>query len=350
MTVSPLPQPSSAVLSVRALESAKVSPLVEAPSISCVIPACNESANLRLLIPQLAETLATLTDRFEIVVVDDGSTDDSAATLVGLRENFPVKCVFLSRNFGKEAALTAGIDEATGDVVVLMDADFQHPVSLIPEFIAKWREGYEMVYGVLKDRAHESFVKRTLTRAFYTLLSKVARIPIQPDAGDFRLLDRKVVESLKALPERNRFMKGLYAWVGYKSIAVPFQVEERRTGRSKFKYRHLTRLALAGMISFSELPLRLSAIAGLLISLVSMSYGLYILVRTLIFGADLPGWATLVVAITFLNGIQLLAIGVVGEYIASIFNEVKGRPNYVIARRLGLQGPRPKVQGPTSAD
>ncbi|HEY3697916.1 MAG TPA: glycosyltransferase family 2 protein [Spongiibacteraceae bacterium] len=314
------------------------------PSISCVIPAFNEAENLRVLIPQLTATLAALSRRVEIIIVDDGSSDDTAATAAALTENYPVRCVFLSRNFGKEAALTAGIHEATGDVVVLMDSDLQHPVAMIPVFFAKWREGYEMVYGVRANRDDESFLKRHLTHGFYTLLRRASRIPIQPDAGDFRLLDRKVVDSLKALPERSRFMKGLYAWVGYRSIGIPFQVEERRAGRSTFNFRRLTRLAIMGMVAFTELPLRISAIIGLFISFAAIIYGIYVAIRTALFGADLPGWATLVVAITFLNGIQLMAIGVVGEYIARIFNEVKGRPNYIVARRIGFDDEHHKTR------
>ena len=310
------------------------------PFISCVVPAYNEAANLRILIPQLTATLLTLSQRIEIIIVDDGSSDDTAATAALLSTEYPVKCVFLSRNFGKEAALTAGIHEASGDVVVLMDSDLQHPVATIPIFIEKWREGYEMVYGVRANRDDEGFLKRHLTKGFYQLLQRASRIPIQPDAGDFRLLDRKVVDSLKALPERSRFMKGLYAWVGYKSIGVPFQVEERRIGTSTFNFRRLTHLAIMGMVAFTELPLRIAAIIGLLISMISIVYGIYVAIRTLIFGVDLPGWATLVVAITFLNGMQLLAIGVLGEYIARIFNEVKGRPNYIIARRIGFDDER----------
>lgn len=307
-----------------------------APSISCVIPAYNEAENLRILIPQLTATLNALSKRVEIIIVDDGSSDNTAATAAALTHDYPVRCVFLSRNFGKEAALTAGIHETSGDVVVLMDSDLQHPVAMIPVFFEKWQQGYEMVYGVRANRDDESFLKRHLTNAFYRLLRRASRIPIEPDAGDFRLLDRRVVESLKALPERSRFMKGLYAWVGYKSIGIPFQVEERRAGRTTFNFRRLTRLAIMGMVAFSELPLRISAIIGLVISIMSIIYGSYEAIRALFFGTDLKGWATLVVAITFLNGIQLMAIGVLGEYIARIFNEVKGRPNYIVARRLNF--------------
>jgi len=311
-------------------------PLKE-PTISCVVPAYNEAANLRILVPQLTETLRSLSKHVEIIIVDDGSSDDTAATAAALTEHYPVNCVLLSRNFGKEAALTAGIHEAGGDVVILMDSDLQHPVAMIPVFFAKWREGFEMVYGVRTNRDDEGFLKRHLTNAFYTLLRKASRIPIQPDAGDFRLLDRKVVDSLKALPERSRFMKGLYAWVGYKSIGVPFQVEERHAGITTFNFRRLTRLAIVGTVAFTELPLRISALLGLVISALSIIYGIYVAVRTLVYGVDLAGWPTLVVAITFLGGIQLMAIGVLGEYIARIFNEVKGRPNYIVARRIGFE-------------
>jgi glycosyltransferase involved in cell wall biosynthesis len=311
-------------------------PQAREPLLSCVIPAFNEAANLRLLIPKLSATLATLSSRAEIIVVDDGSSDDTAITAIALAEQYPVKCLLLSRNFGKESALTAGIHAARGDAVILMDSDLQHPVAMIPVFFAKWREGYEMVYGVRANRDDEGFWKRKLPGWFYQLLRRASRIPIQPDAGDFRLLDRKVVEALKSLPERSRFMKGLYAWVGYKNLGIPFQVEERREGRSTFNFRRLTRLALMGTVAFTELPLRLSGLLGLLISLISIVYGIYVTIRTLLFGVDLPGWATLVVAITFLSGIQLLAVGVLGEYVARIFNEVKGRPNYIVARRIGF--------------
>jgi polyisoprenyl-phosphate glycosyltransferase len=325
-------------MSVSSISSAvpQIAPLKE-PMISCVIPAYNEAANLRLLIPQLTETLRSLSRHVEIIVVDDGSSDDTAATAADLTEHYPVNCVLLSRNFGKEAALTAGIHEASGDIVILMDSDLQHPVAMIPVFMEKWREGYEMVYGVRTNRDDEGFFKRHLTHAFYRLLRRASRIPIQPDAGDFRLLDRKVVDALKALPERRRFMKGLYAWVGYKTIGVPFQVEERHSGITSFNFRRLTRLAVVGTVAFTELPLRISALLGLVISIISIIYGVYEAVRTLLYGVELAGWPTLIVAITFLGGIQLMAIGVLGEYIARIFNEVKGRPNYIVARRIGAR-------------
>jgi glycosyltransferase involved in cell wall biosynthesis len=305
------------------------------PLISCVIPAFNEAENLRLLIPSLTQTLLALSPRVEILVVDDGSSDNTAATAFALATDYPVKCLLLSRNFGKENALTAGIDDARGDIVILMDADGQHPLSMIPQFFAQWQQGYEMVYGVRANRDDEGFWKRQFTHWFYKVLRRASRVPIEPDAGDFRMLDRKVIESLRTLPERSRFMKGLYAWVGFRSIGLPFDVAERRVGKSTFNFRRLTRLAVLGLVSFTDLPLRMSTLIGLAISMVSILYGSYELISTLIAGNNVPGYATLIVALTFLNGVQLMAIGVVGEYIARIFNEVKGRPNYVIARRIG---------------
>ena len=308
------------------------------PSLSCVIPAHNEADNLKVLIPLLAETLRGLTPHAEIIVVDDGSSDDTVATALGLANLYPVRCLVLSRNFGKEAALTAGLDEARGDAVVLMDSDLQHPVKMIPEFWAKWREGYDMVYALRTNRDDESLPKRLFTRCFYRLLRQGARFDIEPNAGDFRLLDRKVVESLKQLPERSRFMKGLYAWVGYRSVGLPFQAEARRFGKTRFNYLRLTRFAIEGIVSFTDFPLRISAVLGFAIALLAIGYGIYVFIDAVINPNPTPGWPTIVVALSFLSGIQLMAIGVLGEYIARVFNEVKGRPNYIVGKKVGHAG------------
>lgn len=305
------------------------------PTLSCVIPAYNEAENLKVLVPQLAAALKELTPHHEIVLVDDGSRDATAAVIARLAQDYPVKGVLLARNFGKEAAITAGLTEAAGDAVILMDADLQHPVSMLPVFFAKWEEGHDMVYTVREDREDESLPKRAFTWCFYKMLKASARFPIEENAGDFRLMDRKVVEALKSLPERNRFMKGLYAWVGHKSIGIPYRAEERLHGSTSFNYLRLVRLAVDGLISFSDFPLRISAVLGFAIALLAIGYGTYELVRALIGKPDTEGWPTLVIAITFLSGIQLMAIGVLGEYVARIFNEVKGRPNYIVGARVG---------------
>ncbi len=316
-----------------AMEQATHNPL---SSISCVIPAFNESDNLSLLVPLLYETLSSLSKKLEIIVVDDGSRDLTSATTIALNKQYPTKLIKLSRNFGKEYAITAGLDFAQGDVVIIMDADGQHPVSLIEEFLNQWRSGYDMVYAIRNHRKDESFIKRKLTACFYALINYKSPIKITPDAGDFRLLDKRVVEAIRVLPERARFMKGLYAWIGFKSKAVYYEPQVRQQGQSQFNFRRYSELALTGLTSFTDLPLRVSGILGGLISICSILYGSYIALHTLVFGANLPGWATLAVAITFLGGLQLLSIGILGEYISRIFVEVKERPNYVIAKQYGF--------------
>jgi glycosyltransferase involved in cell wall biosynthesis len=224
----------------------------------------------------------------------------------------------------------AGIDHARGDCVLLIDSDFQHPLEKVPEMAALWQEGYEMVYGVIINRTKESWVKKLGVKMFYSML-KHTEILIPQNAGDFRWLDRKVVNALKRLPERNRFMKGLYAWVGFKSIAMPFVPHEREGGQTSFSTRGLSRLAVSGITSFSVMPLQVWTVSGVIISLMAVLYGIYVMIKTAILGNDVSGWPTLTVAIMLFSGIQLLSIGVLGEYIGRIFNEVKQRPLYVVA-------------------
>ena len=300
------------------------------PFISCLIPVYNEAENIAILIPVLCEQLSILSSSYEIVIIDDGSHDNSAAIAIALSASYPVRVLQLSRNFGKENALTAGIDHSKGDVVFMLDADFQHPLEMLPHFLELWRQGYDMVYGVRTNRENETFIKRLLTKGFYRLLTLGSNTPLEANAGDFRLMDRCVVEALRALPERNRFMKGLYGWVGFKSVAVPFKVDPRKNGNSKYNLLDFAKLAITGITSFSTLPLHIWSLTGILISMCSIFYGVVIATRTLVFGADLPGWATLAVGMTFLGGIQLLSIGILGEYIAKIFSEVKARPPYLI--------------------
>ena len=306
------------------------------PLISCVVPAYNEAANIQPFVAALYAELLQHSKRVEIVIVNDGSKDDTAAKVLEIIDRYPLRFIDLSRNFGKEAALTAGIDHAEGDVVVLIDADFQHPIAVIGDFLAQWRLGYDMVFGVRVDRKQESMVKRAGTRVFYSLLNRLSSVHIPPNAGDFRLLDRKVVLALRSMPERNRFMKGLYSWVGFRSLAVPFEVQERADGVSSFSLSNLWHLAVTGLVSFSDVPLRMWGAVGVVVSSISFIYALWIIAKTLIVGADVPGWATQVVAVMFLGGIQLMSIGILGEYIARIFNEVKQRPPYLIGSSHGF--------------
>jgi glycosyltransferase involved in cell wall biosynthesis len=298
--------------------------------LSVVVPCHNEGSHLEQFIFVLKATCQIISTQFEILIVNDGSKDNTSDIAKHLVKSGNIRYLELSRNFGKEAALMAGIDHAKGDAVVLIDADFQHPIEKIAEMCALWQQGYEMVYGVITSRDNESFRKRMGTRFFYSLMNS-SEISIPQNAGDFRWLDRKVVDALKRLPERNRFMKGLYAWVGFKSCALPFTPNDRHAGVSSFGFSRLSKLALSGLTSFSILPLQLWIIVGSLISLTAVVYGAYVAIDTVIYGNPVSGWPTLTVALMLFSGIQLLSIGILGEYIGRIFNEVKQRPLYVIS-------------------
>ncbi|MDX1802485.1 MAG: glycosyltransferase family 2 protein [Alcanivorax sp.] len=308
--------------------------------LSCIIPAYNEADNLPHLVPELTAALSELAHQVELVVVDDGSRDDTLLQVARLSQDYPIKWLALSRNFGKENAITAGLDHVSGDVVIIMDADCQHPVQVLSEFVRRWRQGYDMAYGVRQDREDQALWKRTASRFFYALISRGADVPIIPNAGDFRLMDRKVVDAIRSLPERNRFMKGIYSWVGFNSIGVPFSPAERAVGESRFSPVRLFELAMSGLTSFSDIPLRIWSAIGGLVSLLAIFYGLYIIIRTLLFGVDLPGWATLAAGVTFLGGIQLLSIGILGEYISRVFSEVKQRPTYIVSKKQGFDDDR----------
>ncbi|MGZ5131447.1 MAG: glycosyltransferase family 2 protein [Caldimonas sp.] len=306
------------------------------PSISCVVPAYNESRSLPVLLEQLSGMLQARFARWEIVVVNDGSSDDTELALLPWLARGHVRYVALSRNFGKEAALTAGIDRARGDIVLLMDADLQHPPALIDDMVAAWRRGADMVYTVRVSRRDESWLKKLGSRWFYRVVNAGSRTPIPPDAGDFRLLDRKVVDALKSLPERNRFMKGLYAWVGFPSAVVDYEPNERFAGDSSFSLRSLVRLALTGVTAFTNFPLRLWSAVGAVIALCSLAGGLWIIVEHYLGDANIvPGWATLAVSAMFFSGVQLLSIGILGEYVGRIFDEVKQRPVYLVRHDSG---------------
>ena len=305
------------------------------PAISCVVPAYNEAANLGLMLSGLTGQLQTLTDRWEIIVVDDGSRDATPAAIAPFLLTPGVRYVRLSRNFGKEAALTAGIDRAGGDVVLLMDADLQHPATLVPEMLDAWRQGADMVCAARASRADESLAKRIGTAIFYQVVNRDPMVTIPVDAGDFRLMDRRVVDALKSLPERNRFMKGLYAWVGFHTVIIPYTPAERHAGVSTFSMRRLARLAFTGVTAFTNAPLRLWSAVGVVIALLALLFGLWIVAEHFIYGSDVPGWATLVTGMAFLSGVQLLSIGILGEYVGRIFDEVKQRPVYVVGSEAG---------------
>jgi glycosyltransferase involved in cell wall biosynthesis len=309
--------------------------------VSVVIPCRNEERNLEVLLPLLLLQLSRLTDRWEVVLVDDGSTDGTAAALRKWSIHPGIQAVRLSRNFGKEAALTAGLQHAGGDVVVGMDADLQHPPHLLEQMLARWRGGADVVYAVRAHRDDEGRLKRWGAGAFYRLLNAFERFQVPPDAGDFRLMDRAVVDALLALPERNRFMKGLYAWVGFEAVALPYVPEQRVHGASQYGLRRLLGLSLDGLTAFTTWPLRLATVFGMLVALAALCYGAFLTVCYLLWGHPVSGWTTIVVGITALLGIQMILLGIVGEYIARIFEEVKGRPLYVVKdlHGQGLKAP-----------
>jgi glycosyltransferase involved in cell wall biosynthesis len=303
--------------------------------VSCVIPCLNESANLRIILPALISMLGRLCSSWEIIVTDDGSTDDTPQLMHEWTTVEGVRYLQLSRNFGKEAALSAGLDNATGDVVVCLDADMQHPPALIPEMLQRWRAGADMVYAVRKDRRDETWFKRAGSNWFYRLLSGTRGVTVPAHAGDFRLMDRRVVQALSALPERTRFMKGLYAWVGFRAESLPYMPEERAHGDSHYSKRQLFRLAFTGLTAFTTWPLRMVSLVGIVFALLSFGYGAYLVIDFLTYGNPVSGWTTIVTGLLFFAGINLFCLGIVGEYVGRIFEEVKGRPLYVVREQRG---------------
>ena len=305
------------------------------PLVSVVVPVFNEQDVLTEFHRRLSAVLDRLALDAEVVYVNDGSADASMALLAALHERDPrVAVIDLSRNFGKEAAMSAGLDVADGDAVVLIDADLQDPPELIEQMLQTWREGYDVVLMRRRVRANESWLKKTTSHAFYRVISRMGTIPIPEDVGDFRLLSRRAVAALRRLPERSRFMKGLFAWIGYPTRELLYDRDGRFAGDSKFNYWRLWNFALEGITSFSAAPLKSASYFGMAIALVAFAYGLFIMVKTLLYGDPVQGFPTLVTVVLFLGGLQLVALGVIGEYLARMFVEVKQRPLYLVARHL----------------
>ena len=306
--------------------------------MSLVVPAHDEARNVEAFYGRVLSAIEALDIDFEIIFVNDGSKDQTLPLLIQIREQDPrVKIIDLSRNFGKEVALTAGLEHATGDVVVPTDADLQHPPEVIPKMLEAWQEGADVVFATRVDRASESVMKRLSAKMFYRVLGLVGEVPNHDKIGDFCLLDRRVVDVLKRLPEHNRFMKGLFAWTGYRQAFVPFEQESRRLGVTSWNYWRLWNLALEGITSFSTFPLRVWTYIGFVLAFLSLIYAAYLVAQTIIFGVTTPGFASIMVAVLFIGGIQLISLGVIGEYIGRIFSEVKGRPLYLVRDLYGLE-------------
>ncbi len=305
------------------------------PCLSIVVPCFNESATIDELIERLEQTLSKLPDYdYEIICIDDGSTDSTLVSLCNLASVKPQVIVLeLSRNFGKEAALTAGIDAARGEAVIPIDGDLQHPPELILEMVEQWEAGSDVVLARRRSRETDHPLQRQMTGWFYRGLNLISDSEIPRDIGDFRLMDKLVVNAVKSLPERRRFMKGLFAWVGFRQSYVEFDVEPRAGGSSSFSAFRLWRLAIEGITSFSTLPLVIWSYIGFTVAALSMIYGFWIVLKTLLFGIDIPGYASLLTAVLFLGGIQLMGIGVLGEYVGRIYSESKQRPIYIVRQR-----------------
>jgi len=309
-----------------------------AVDLSVVVPLYNEAGNVGPLLARLLAVLSRLGPSFEVLFVNDGSRDDTVErVLTAAREEPRVKLLDLSRNFGKEAALSCGLAHARGRAVVLMDGDLQHPPEVIPALLDRWREGYEMVYAQRCSRDDQDVVSRAYARSFYWLFDRLSEVHLPRDAGDFRLLDRKVVEALNALPERNRFMKGIFAWVGFRSIGVPFEAQHRESGSSKWSRVRQLRFALDGITAFSNLPLRVWGLVGAVVSSLAFLYIVFRLLRVLFYGVDVPGYESILAAILFLGGVQLMSLGIIGDYLGRVFDEAKRRPLYIVRARHGLE-------------
>lgn len=305
--------------------------------LSILVPIKNEATNLQAFFTRVVLVLDGLGLTYEIICIDDGSTDASLQSLIEHRRLNPsIKIVGLSRNFGKDAALSAGLDYARGAAVIPIDADLQDPPEVIPQLVAKWQEGFEVVNATRITRAGESRVKTTTAKLFYRLFARVTDTPIPLDTGDFRLLDRKVVDVLIRLPERTRFMKGLFAWVGFRYTTVVYNREPRHSGSTNWGYAKLWNFAIDGVASFSSLPLKIWSYLGFATSLFAFFYAIFLAVFKLSRGIDVPGYASLMVVVLFLGGVQLITLGIVGEYLGRIYNEVKGRPIYIVRETFGL--------------
>ncbi|WP_373088420.1 glycosyltransferase family 2 protein [Sneathiella sp.] len=316
--------------------------MVSLPELSLIVPMYDEEESCALFFETVIPVLERITQNYEIVCVNDGSRDSTFEQLLKQRDaNKRIKLINLSRNFGKEAALTAGIDMARGLAVIPIDADLQDPPELIVDMHKAWKEGAQVVLARRIDRSSDTFLKRLTSKGFYAIFSKMSKPGIPENVGDFRLMDRVVVEALRRLPERSRFMKGLFAWVGYRQVTLDYVRPPREAGVTNFNYMKLWNFALDGMLSFSSMPLKVWSYFGVIVSMLSVFYMAYLVVRTIVTGIDVPGYASTISVILFFNGIMMISLGALGEYIARIFIEVKQRPVYLINEIEGFEDDTP---------
>jgi glycosyltransferase involved in cell wall biosynthesis len=314
--------------------AAEPAPAIE---LSIVAPMRNEAGNLEEFIARVLGVMEKIGLTYEVICVNDGSTDDTLSMLLALRERNPaIKIINFSRNFGKDVALSAGLDYACGRAVVPIDSDLQDPPELIEQMVAKWHEGFDIVYATRASRSGESIAKRLTASLFYKIYHRVSEVPVPRDTGDFRLLDRRVVEVLVRLPERSRFMKGLFAWVGFKQTAIVYHRPPRHAGRANWSYWRLWNFAIDAVTSFSSLPLKIWSYLGVIVSLFAFLYAAFLAILKLWKGIDVPGYTSLMVVVLFFGGIQLITLGVIGEYLGRVYTEVKGRPLYLVRDAWGF--------------
>src|SRR5580704_2258561 len=320
------------------------------PTISIVAPAYNEERNLPAFLAAMIPMLEGIGEPFEIIFVNDGSRDGTLGMLAAAASQDPrIKVVGLARNFGKDIALSAGLAYATGRAIIPIDCDLQHPPELVPQFVARWREGFDMVIGVRSKRDEEGWLRRTLSQTYYKVMRSMTSVEIPPNAGDFRLLDRKILDVINKMPERHRFMKGIFAWPGFKVSSIEFQANVRANETaSSWSFFKLWRFALDGLFSFSTAPLKLWTYIGALSAAGAFFYLTVTVIQKLFFGIAVPGYASLLIVLLFFNGLLLISNGIQGEYIARIFEEVKGRPLYVVATRLGFDAQVEQIAEPTA--
>jgi polyisoprenyl-phosphate glycosyltransferase len=323
------PEPNTQCVSIRAAASRR--PNEHMQKLTVVVPAYNESEGLRDFHARLAKVLDGLNVEAEVLYVDDGSRDDTYSIMCALREQDPrVSTLKLARNFGKELALTAGLDHVNADAAIVIDADLQDPPELVPTFVQRWREGYDVVYGTRASRAGETPFKKATASAFYRVMEKLSQTPIPRDTGDFRLLSRRALDALKQVRERQRFMKGLFTWIGYKQVSVVYHRDPRHAGETKWNYWRLWNFAIDGITSFSGAPLKLATYVGLVTAVVAFVFGIWVLGKALVFGDPVRGYPSLMVVVLLLGGVQLVALGVIGEYLGRLYVESKQRPLYLV--------------------
>jgi len=302
-------------------------------TVSIIVPCHNESGNLKILHERVSGIMDACGEPWEMVCVNDGSTDDTLLQLIALHQQDPrIHVIDLSRNFGKEAALTAGLDAAQGDAAIPLDADLQDPPELIPALLAQWHDGYDVVNAVRLSRKGESWLKRASAHFFYRAINRMSAVDIPADTGDFRLLSRPVLDALQSLPERRRFMKGLFAWVGFRSTNIYYHRAPRHSGKTTWNYWKLWNFAVEGITSFSQVPLQLAAYLGFIVSGLAFIYALWLIISTMVYGNPVKGYPSMMVTLLFLGGVQLMALGVIGEYLGRIYEESKHRPIYLVRK------------------